>query len=169
VGEIVPGAEIYKYLQVIKKSDGKKVPGKYRKFTGSELLVIEPEYVEWSSEAELYPFIFDSVGDWTVTTAVTPPEGFVADNESLSAEVTNEVESVQFTITDIGSRWIRTKVQHKIKHKKQKEIIVESDVGIKLPPELAQLKGLPIYGEDDQGQNDDDQDQDQSKGKGKKK
>jgi hypothetical protein len=36
-------------------------------------------------------------------------------------------------------------------------------VGIKLTPELAQQKGVSIYGEDDQGQNDDDQ------GKGKKK
>ena len=129
-------------FQVIKKCDNKIVAGKYRKFTGSELLVIEPEYVEWSSETELYPFVFDSVGDWTVTTSVTPPEGFVADNGSLDAEVTNEVEAVQFSITDIGSKWIPTKVTHKIKHKKQKEITFTSDVGIKLTPELAKEKGM---------------------------
>ena len=112
-------------------------------------MVIEPEYVEWSSEAELYPFVFDSVGDWTVTTAVTPPEGFVADNNVLGAEVSNELEAVQFTITDIGSKWVGTKVKHKIKHKNQKEITVESEVGVKLTPEFAAKKGLGIYGEKD--------------------
>ncbi|MCG7851601.1 MAG: hypothetical protein MIO92_03690 [Methanosarcinaceae archaeon] len=151
---------------------GNKNPGKTTKIKGSELLIIEPEYVEWSSETELYPFVFDSVGDWTVTTSVEPPEGFVADNEALSAEVTNEVEAVQFTITDVGSKWVPTKVMHKIKHKKQKEMIIKSDVGLKLTPELAMEKGVGIYGEDhnDQGEDqNDDQNDDQKPGKGKKK
>ena len=104
--------------------------------------------MEWSEEAELYPFVFDSLGDWTVTTSVTPPEGFVADNDALSAEVNSQVEAVQFTITDIGSKWVGTKVKHKIKHKGKKEKIVYSEVGIKLSPELAAKKGLSIYGED---------------------
>lgn len=149
VGELATGDEAYKYLQVIKKADGKKVPAKYLKFTGSELLIVEPEYVEWSDVAELYPFVFDSLGDWTVTTSVTPPEGFVADNDTLSAEVNSEIEAVQFTITDIGSKWVGTKVKFKIKHKDQKEKNVESEVGIKLTPELAAKKGVSIYGEDD--------------------
>ena len=150
VGEVsANSSKDNKYLQVINKVDNKKVPAKYRKFTGSDLLVIEPEYVEWSAESELYPFVFDSVGDWTVTTAVTPPEGFVVDKEALSAEVNSDIEAVQFTITDIGSKWVGTKVKHKIKHKKQKEITVESEVGIKLTPELAAKKGLGIYGEED--------------------
>ena len=38
VGEISTGVEKSKYLQVIKKFDGKKVPAKYSVFTGSELL-----------------------------------------------------------------------------------------------------------------------------------
>ena len=70
---------------------------------------------------------------------------------------------------------MKTKVTHKIKHKKRKEMIIESDVGIKLTPELAQVKGTGIYGDDDdQGEDDDDQggdddDQSQKPGKGKKK
>jgi len=169
VGDIVTGTEVYKYLQVIKKADGKKSPAKYRKYDGSELLVIEPEYVEWSSDTELYPIVFDSVGDWTVTTAVEPPEGFVADNEALSAEVTNEVEAVQFSITDIGSEWVPTKFTHKIKHKKQKEITFESDVGLKLTPELAQKKGVSIWGEDSHDDQHDNQDEAPNPGKGKSK
>ncbi|MFC1788407.1 thrombospondin type 3 repeat-containing protein [Thermodesulfobacteriota bacterium] len=166
---ILPGKDTYKHSQVIIKCDKKKVSTKCSKYEGSELLLIEPEYVEWSSETELYPFIFESVGDWTVTTSVTPPEGFVADNEALSAAVNNEIEVVQFTITDIGSRWIPTKVKHKIKHKKQKEITVTSEVGIKLTPELAQEKGVGIYGEDSHDDQHDNQDEAPNPGKGKKK
>jgi hypothetical protein len=172
--DIYPGSEEFINLQAIKKCDNKTVPAKSRKFTGSELLLIEPEYVEWSSESELYPFIFESVGDWTVNTSITPPEGFVADNESLSAEVTNEVEVVQFTITDIGSCWVPTEVMHRIKHKGQKEIIVNSEVGIRLSPELAEIKGKSQWGEDHKDDcesvNDDHtDDQDEVKVKGPKK
>ena len=168
VGEVSAGSSKESvYLQVINKVDNKKVPAKYRKFTGSDLLVIEPEYVEWSAESELYPFMFDSIGDWAVTTSVTPPEGFVADSDSLGAEVNSELEAVQFTITDIGSKWVGTKVKHKIKHKKQKEITVESEVGIKLTPELAAKKGLSIYGEDD-SYKDKDKDKDKDKPKDEK-
>ena len=161
VGQILAGNEVNKYLQVIKKSDGKKVPAKYSVFTGSELLVIEPEYVEWSGKAELYPFVFDSLGNWTVTTSVTPPEGFVSDIGALSEEVNSEVEVLQFTIKDIGSKWVATKVKHKIKHEKDKkdkkkvaeETTFESEVGIKLSPELAAQKGVSIYGENDPKKN----------------
>ena len=167
--DVSPGVDDYQYFQVIKTSDQKTHPAKSKRFTGSDLLVIEPEYVEWSSDTELYPFVFDSVGDWAVTTSVTPPEGFVSDYDSLSATVNSDVKAVQFTITDVGSKWVPTKITHKIKHKKNKEITFTSDVGIKLTPELAQQKGTGIYG-DDQGENNDDQgqnDDDQSKGKKK--
>jgi hypothetical protein len=174
--DVSPGSEDYQYFQVIKKCDGKTVPGKSKKFTGSDLLVIEPEYVEWSSDAELYPVVFDSVGDWAVTTSVTPPEGFVSDYDFLSATVSSDIKAVQFTITDVGSKWVPTKMTLKIKHKNNKEITFTSDVGVKLTPELAQEKGTSIYGDDqgenndDQGQNDNDQGQnDQGQGKGKKK
>jgi hypothetical protein len=80
-----------------------------------------------------------------VTTSVAPPEGFVADNESLSEEVTSEVEAVQFVITDIGSEWVATGVTHEVKHKGKKEK-VKSKIGVKLSKELAKQKGLDIYG-----------------------
>ncbi|MHC4622807.1 MAG: hypothetical protein ACYS4W_02780, partial [Planctomycetota bacterium] len=66
-----------KYLQQIVKADGKKVPARTTRRTGSELLIIEPEFVVWDDTQQLYPFVFESVGDWGVTVAVTPPEGFV--------------------------------------------------------------------------------------------
>ena len=138
---------VEKYLQVIHNSKNAKVPAKYRKLKGSELLIIEPEYVEWSEETELYPFVFDSIGDWAVTTTVEPPEGFVADNQSLTEEVNTELKAIQFTITDVGSKWVSTKVKHKIKHK-GKTKNVEGKIGIKLAPGLAKKKGLGVWGEE---------------------
>ena len=149
VGNLDPGETIQKYLQVIVKADGKKVPAKYTVRTGSELLVIEPEYVEWDGIEELYPFIFESIGDWSVTTSVDPPEGFVADYDSLSAEVNSDLQAVQFTIKDEGSKWKHTKVNHKIQHK-GKSLKITSKVGVKLSKKLAKKKGLSIYGEEDE-------------------
>jgi len=143
--DVVSEETSFKYMQIIVKANGKKVPGKYKRRTGSELLIIEPEYVEWSGTEEYYPFIFESVGDWQVTTSVAPPEGFVADHNSLSEEVTSEIEAVQFVITDIGSEWVSTGVTHEIKHKGKKEK-VKSKVGVKLTKKLAKKKGLDIYG-----------------------
>jgi hypothetical protein len=150
IDEVTVGGLVTKYLQVIKKSDGKQSPAKTTKLTGSELLIIEPEYVEWSGTSELYPIVFQSVGDWEVTTSIAPPEGFVADYNSLSEEVADDLKAVQFTITDVGTKWIGSKVKHKVKHKGQQETI-ESEIGIKLTPKLAKKKGVSIYGEGAQG------------------
>ena len=134
-----------KHLQQIVKADGKKVPGKTSRRTGSELLVIEPEFIEWTGSQELYPFVFETVGDWEVTTAVTPPEGFVSDYDALAELVVNEVEAVQFTITDIGSDWVPTEAKHTVSHNGRRQVIL-SRVGVKLASDLAQQKGLDSSG-----------------------
>jgi len=136
---------VQKYLQVIVKHGGKKVPGKSKKEKGSELLIIEPEYVEWDGTQEYYPFIFESIGDWSVTTSISPPEGFVADNNNLSEDVNTELKAVQFTITDVGSKWKPTGVTYNLKHKGTKKKI-KSNIGVKLSKKLAKKKGLDIFG-----------------------
>jgi len=156
-GDFIGDSLMKKYIQVIEKCDKKKVPAKAKKLVGSELLIIEPEYVEWSGESELYPFVFESIGDWSVTTSVAPPEGFVADYDSLTEEVSAELEAVQFTVTDVGSKWKPTKVKYKIKHKGREESI-ESEIGVMLTPDLAKKKGVSIYGEEDK-----DKDKDKDK------
>jgi Putative metal-binding motif len=145
VGDVASGETVYKYLQMIEKQDGKKGPAKYTKRKGSELLIIEPEYVEWDGTVEYYPFVFESIGDWDVATAVSPPEGFVADNDILSEDVNTEREAVQFTITDVGSKWTDTEVTYNLKHKSKKHKI-KSKIGVKLSKKLAKKKGLDIYG-----------------------
>jgi hypothetical protein len=144
VDTVVAGQTVDKYLHLIVKADNKKVPAKYTQRTGSEIYIIEPEYVEWSETQELYPFIFESIGDWGVVISITPPDGFVADNNSLSAEVTTETEAVQFTVTDIGSKWINTKVEYKLKHKRKTEII-KSKIGIKCSAKLQKQKGFDEF------------------------
>jgi hypothetical protein len=146
VGGVAAGDIVDKYLQVIQTANGQTLPAKYQRFTGSDLLVIEPEYVEWSGTQELYPFVFDSLGDWSVTTAVEPPEGFVADQQSLSTDVNSTLTALQFTVTDVGSKWVSTHVHHKIKHK-GKTLNVESKIGLKLAPGLQKKLGLGKFGE----------------------
>jgi hypothetical protein len=98
VGE---GETVTKYLQMMVTASGKKITGKSRVIKGSELLIVEPEYIEWDGTQELYPFIFESLDNWEVTVDVTPPEGFEPDYPELAEDVTNEIEAVQFTITDV--------------------------------------------------------------------
>jgi hypothetical protein len=146
VGSITAGSIVTKYLQVIQNAQNNLVPAKYTKLTGSELLIIEPEYIEWDSTQELYPFVFSSVGDWGVTTAVSPPEGFVTDYKNLATDVTNTEKALQFTITDIGSKWVPTGVNFTIKHKGKTTKIADK-IGIKLAPHLAKQKGISVFGE----------------------
>jgi len=136
------------YLMVMEKANAKSNPGKTTKQTGSLLLITEPEYVEWDSNKELYPIVFESVGDWTVTAVIMPPEGFITDYSSLNAVVKNETEAVQFTVTDVGSRWVETNVSYTITHKKKSKTI-KDEVGIKLSRRLAVRKGVGIYGNTD--------------------
>ena len=95
LNDLLPDEKVY--MQIIEKADGKKVPAKNKKRTGSLLMIIEPEYVEWSGTEELYPFIFESIGDWTVGTSIAPPEGFVSDQDMVVENVNMEIEAVQFS------------------------------------------------------------------------
>jgi hypothetical protein len=134
---------------IMERADRKHLPCKYTVETGSNLMIVEPEYIEWSDEQELYPFVFDSDGDWSVQTSVSPPEGFVTDYRALATDVNTELKSLQFTLTDVGTKWTDAKVTHKIKHKgkKPKEKTLESKIGVKLTERLAKQKGLTVFGE----------------------
>lgn len=127
---VVADATKHVDAQAIINPAGKFVPARATRRKGSELLIIEPEYIEWTGTEEFYPFVFRTVGDWNVSTAITPPEGFVADADALETDVNSGLGAVQFTVTDIGSEWVDTKVKHKVKHRKKTEII-KSKIGVK--------------------------------------
>ncbi len=137
-------------FNIIERADRKHLACKYTVEKGSSLVIIEPEYVEWSGTQEQYPFVFESEGDWSVQTSVSPPEGFVVDTKSLSTDVNTDLKSVQFTITDVGTKWKDAKVTHKIKHKgkKPKEKTLQTKIGVKLTEKLANQKGLTVFGEE---------------------
>ena len=132
-----------KHLQQIVKANGKVVPGKTTRLTGSELLIIEPEFVVWDEVDQLYPFVFETIGDWGVTATVAPPEGFVADYDELAEVVNNETEAVQFTITEVGSELVATKTSFEVMHKGQ-PTTVRSQVGIYLTEDYAKSRGFNI-------------------------
>jgi hypothetical protein len=140
------GVEMNKFLQQIIRADNSKVAGKSQKHQcadGSELRIIEPEYVVWDDTVQAYPFIFETVDDIGVTALVAPPEGFVSDYESLDAQVTDETESVQFTITEVGSDLVPTETTFDIVHDEGVET-VRSDVDIKLTPAYAKQRGFNV-------------------------
>ncbi|HEY3243003.1 MAG TPA: hypothetical protein VGM03_06585 [Phycisphaerae bacterium] len=142
-GDLQCGQVIKKHLQLLVDAQGNKKPGKTTRLTGSELLIIEPEYIIWDNTMQLYPFVFETIGDWSITTSVTPPEGFVADYPQLSADVNNELEAVQFTITEIGSDPSPTQTLFAVTHNGQQRTVA-SKVDIRLTPEYASARGFDV-------------------------
>ncbi len=122
---------------------GRRMCARWHRLTGSELIVVEPEEVLWDGEEQPYPFAFDSDGVWDVTVSVAPPEGFVSDFDELSENVDNELEAVQFNITEVGSDLVPTQTRFEILHRGQRHII-ESEIGIRLTPDYARQRGFDV-------------------------
>ena len=78
-----------------------------------------------------------------MTASVTPLEGFVSDEDELWAYVNNEIEAVQFTITEVGSDLVPTETTFQVRHKGKSETI-RSRVGILLTPEYARGRGFDV-------------------------
>ncbi len=141
-GILADGDIADKRLNTIVRADGTSVPAKTSKHDGSVLYVIEPEYIEWDDTTELYPFVFDSEGDWGVTVTVEPPEGFTSDYEELSTEVNTDYKALQFTLTDIGSCWeCGTGIDIEITHNGRKEHL-QRNIPTPMTEEFVKTKGL---------------------------
>jgi hypothetical protein len=134
---------MHKHLQQIVRADGRKAPGKTTRLTGSELLIIRPAVMTRDTEVQLYPFVFETIGDWGASVAIQPPEGFVADFPELSAYVANEGEAVQFTITEIGSGLLPTQTRFDVIHNGQTHAVL-SDVDILLTASYARVRGFDV-------------------------
>ncbi|MEZ6082399.1 MAG: hypothetical protein R3E58_00200 [Phycisphaerae bacterium] len=70
-----------------------------------------------------------------------PPDGFVADVESITENVSDEEEVIQFEVTEVGSDLIPTRTTFDIVHKGQR-IQVNSQVNIKLTEKYARSRGF---------------------------
>ncbi|MCG7852961.1 MAG: hypothetical protein MIO92_10610 [Methanosarcinaceae archaeon] len=140
-------ADIVRDLILMTDMRGRKAPGKIKKIKGSNLTIIEPEYIEWDDNQAFYPFAFVTEEDWEVEISVKPPKGFDIDKKSLKDTVSAESKAIQFTITDEGGEWGPSKVKYKAKHKKTTKD-VESEIGVKLTKKLAKEKDLTVWGEE---------------------
>jgi hypothetical protein len=110
-------------LHKVRLYNGKMVPCSALEFIGSYLAIVEPEYIDWTSEQEQYPIVLVAEeGDWDVTTGIEPPEGFIANTASLSVEVNNSIGAVQFTLTDVGSSWTSVGTTYTVGHKGKTEV-----------------------------------------------
>jgi N,N-dimethylformamidase beta subunit-like protein/uncharacterized protein DUF4082/Big-like domain-containing protein len=106
-------------LHQLRLFNGKRVAGRDLEEFGTYLAIVQPDFMDWDGTVELYPFVMVAEGVWDVTTSLTPPEGFVADTSSLSVSVADTTSAIQFTLTDVGSAWTATTVNHTIVHKGQ--------------------------------------------------
>jgi uncharacterized repeat protein (TIGR02543 family) len=117
--QLAAGGSTQKYLQVIKNAAGKILPATTTEVPGSLLLIIEPAYLEFTSDQELLPIVYESVeGVWNAMLQADPPEGFISNPGALSTEVIDSsLKALQFTIRDVGSSWTSTRLTHHLRHK----------------------------------------------------
>jgi len=141
VGQVNCGETRFAHLRQIVRGDGRRFACLITRLTGSELLIIEPEEMIWDGTVQEYPFVFESIGDWNVTVTVEPPDGFVADEDSITEDVDNSDEAIQFTITEVGSDLVPTKTKFDVLHNGRKRV-VQSRVGIKLTEKYARSRGF---------------------------
>jgi Tol biopolymer transport system component len=116
---LTTGSVTQKHLQIVQNGAGKNMAAKTTVVFGSLLIVTEPECLEFTSDQELMPIIYESIeGDWKVTVHAETPEGFVSNPGAISADIPDStLQAVQFTVKDVGSSWTTTKLTHNIKHK----------------------------------------------------
>lgn len=141
VGQVDCGETKVAHLRQIVRGDNRRFACIISRLTGSELLIVEPEEMVWDGTVQDYPFVFESIGDWDVTVTVEPPDGFVADEESITEEVDNADEAVQFTITEIGSDLVPTKTTFDVMHNGRRRV-VKSSVDIKMTEKYARSRGF---------------------------
>ncbi|PYR88035.1 MAG: hypothetical protein DMF84_29670 [Acidobacteria bacterium] len=103
-------------LHQIATFNGKLMPGKDLEEFGSYLGIVEPDFVDWLDDKEQYPVVLVAQGDWGITTNLTPPAGFAVQEPELSTQVADGTGAMQFTLSDFGSDWTATAVNHTITH-----------------------------------------------------
>jgi hypothetical protein len=116
LGSVSAGQTVQRTLRLIVTANGSAIPARTQRFTGSELLVVEPELVVWDSAIESYPIIFESDSAWSVSVSIDPPEGLVADHETLSASVEGATAAVQFTLADIATEFTPVALAYSVAH-----------------------------------------------------
>ena len=92
--------------------------GKKTVVEGSYLEIIEPDYVIWENEVELYPFLFTSDSEWNIDLCLHVPAGYaVHEGECQQLLVANETATLMLTVEDMESPEPNFSLEIKLKHK----------------------------------------------------
>ena len=98
-------ADIYRtfHFSGIQTKDGKKVGTETTIFNGSQLEVLEPEFIDWTGSTEVYyPFVFTSNETWEVNVELYVDEGLeVVTNNPVVTLIENESKIIQFRVKEI--------------------------------------------------------------------
>ena len=117
ISTVRPGTTTHVKLRKLRLYNGRVVPAHDIEEYGTILFVVQPDYLDWTDETAQYPIIFEAEGDWTVTTTIDPPEGFVPDTTDVTVHVVDTTDAVQVTMLDVGSDWSKTGITYTIVHK----------------------------------------------------
>jgi len=89
--------------------------------SGSNLEIIQPEYVIWDGSQEAYPFVLSGDGDWIVDITPYVPAGYVVSPFNVIEVVSSETKAVAFTVSEVGSKPSDTTVVMTLTHKGKKK------------------------------------------------
>lgn len=98
-------------------------PAEATVLSGSNLEIVQPEYVVWDSATAVYPFALSSDSDWTVDITPYLPSGYVASPSAVVETVANEIKGVAFDVTEVGSKMGDTTVVIGATHNGKKQTL----------------------------------------------
>ena len=151
VGSLGCGDTQVARIKQIIRADGRRMAAKVTvlagALAGSELEIIEPEFMVWDEDEQQYPFVYDAglgSGTWDVDVSTTPPTGFVADYAMLNNTVLDgTLEAAQFVITEFGNELSPTATTFIVTYEGQQQTVY-SEVEIRLTEEYAESFGFDV-------------------------
>jgi hypothetical protein len=126
---------VQKYLTLV-MTDGEVMPAVYHMLEGSQLFIIQPEYMEWPAgkAKRPCPFVFDASGKWKVEIELYPPKRFEVKPNSIDVRVDSELKTEQAEIKkNKKAKSNPLKVKYTVKHgKEKKKHKIESTIYMKV-------------------------------------
>ncbi|MBW2995507.1 hypothetical protein KY312_04075, partial [Candidatus Woesearchaeota archaeon] len=141
-------------FNVMKTPDGKAKGSDKKKYTGSELEVLEPEFIDWTgSSAEWYPFVFTSNETWDVNVSLYVPEGLEIEGVNpIVTLIANESKILLFRVVETvengsqGGAAVLFDLEHNGKSQRDVSVISSEAVKETRPPTLANIQVKPAQG-----------------------
>ncbi|MBW2995373.1 hypothetical protein KY312_03395 [Candidatus Woesearchaeota archaeon] len=152
----VPGHEpkIAGQFNSIQSPDGKAKGSEKKNYKGSNLDVLEPEFIDWTgSTEEYYPFVFTSNETWDVNVSLYVPEGLAIEGiNPIVTLIANESKIIQFKVKETvenGSQGgAAVLFDLGVNGKAQQDVSIISSEAVKQTkePSLANIQVKPVQG-----------------------